>query len=823
MSFGLLLVSESKNVARTVPDANDAPEFFTTVADKLLRSTFSFGSTNIPVQTNSVFAYTPAVHRLLQVAANLRDAATTNFYPTVFRPIFFRDTNGNVFITGYQQVASVSGVADPQLAQPVDIIALPAGVSSNLNVYGVPWIVGAKKYLPNFNAFYSYNTLQVARKLQFSRTTVEGWNNPTTSSHFTTNQMLVISITNHLGFSFWNSYLSNYPSLTSPTVFVGNNVSMRLSSGSYSYSHQNYFTFYTNLTTWPGADWDATVAPNVREPNPDSFLPGTFENIFVHEAMLDLDQAGTVQGTGFRNQTFVGAPTSLPPFPNLELDTTNYLQAFILDNGHVIDYVQFTGPTSVRNLGDELKDSDYTSGAGYKFWSTNSNPSGLNWGILNQITACKLGNINPVLWRTVPNIPPPLSSIPNQAKFFAAFFTAQGVVAPNGQTYFNTNLVMQSPFSPIRTVTSPTVGAVNDPLVHYLASDLATPLAGLTNSVWRDDDPSHPTLPYPDLNSLFSQLPIPKHYQPWGSSGQLAGTPGVDNNAYNAAYKDPLAWGSDDWNFPATNVLPLAALGRVHRGTPWQTLFLKSTNILELVDVAQANPAVGQTTWQTWTGDADAANAALMSPVRDWRLAALLAAMFNPNDATQLTSVNHTNWPALLNGITVLTNSTTTPDFSVPPQLDAMMMASNSPQASVIAIALVQAKANRSGQPFVSVGDILGATELSDLSPWLNRTDANSADDRVDWDISDAAYEMIPAQLLLRLRPDSFGTMSRTNGGWRAQFTGSDGFDYSLQTSTNLTGWQTISTNQPVQGIFVSPATTDASTPRKFFRSQLQP
>ena len=35
--------------ARTVPDPTDAVGFFTTVADKLLRSTFSFGITNIPI------------------------------------------------------------------------------------------------------------------------------------------------------------------------------------------------------------------------------------------------------------------------------------------------------------------------------------------------------------------------------------------------------------------------------------------------------------------------------------------------------------------------------------------------------------------------------------------------------------------------------------------------------------------------------------------------------------------------------------------------------------------------------------------------------
>ena len=36
-------------------------------------------------------------------------------------------------------------------------------------VYGVPWILGAKKGLPNFNQFYMVNAAQVVRKLQVVR------------------------------------------------------------------------------------------------------------------------------------------------------------------------------------------------------------------------------------------------------------------------------------------------------------------------------------------------------------------------------------------------------------------------------------------------------------------------------------------------------------------------------------------------------------------------------------------------------------------------------------------------------------------------------
>ena len=70
-------------------------------------------------------------------------------------------------------------------------------------------------------------------------------------------------------------------------------------------------------------------------------------------------------------------------------------------------------------------------------------------------------------------------------------------------------------------------------------------------------------------------------YQPWGKSGQMALLGGaVDANVYNLAYKDPLVWGSDYWDFPIGQTWNLSWLGQVHRGTPWQTIYLKSTNIL---------------------------------------------------------------------------------------------------------------------------------------------------------------------------------------------------------------------------------------------------
>ena len=103
---------------------------------------------------------------------------------------------------------------------------------------------------------------------------------------------------------------------------------------------------------WPGSAL-GFIAKLLRPGNTygGSFIGGLLISRFVHEAAIDFDQNGNIEGTGFKSETFVGAPTTLPPFPAYEEDTTNRFQAVILDNGHVLDYVQFYGPVQVREFG----------------------------------------------------------------------------------------------------------------------------------------------------------------------------------------------------------------------------------------------------------------------------------------------------------------------------------------------------------------------------------------------------------------------------------------------------------------------------------------
>jgi hypothetical protein len=288
-----------------------------------------------------------------------------------------------------------------------------------------------------------------------------------------------------------------------------------------------------------------------------------------------------------------------------------------------------------------------------------------------------------------------------------------------------------------------------------------------------------------------------------------------------------LVWSSDSWNFPTNLLSDLAGLGQVHRGTPWQTVYLKADDVLNILNTNDV-PSSGTNTWMVWTGDSDASDAATMAPVNDRQLASLLISMLNTNDVTQLMSVNDPNvgdWLNVLNGLTVYSNSANFPVFTLPAGVnlpttyDPYVMASNSPQAEIIANGIIQARAEQPNHNFYSIGDILSASALTENSPWLNTANTN----QLKYGISDAVYEALPAQLLLLLRPDSFGAMSLTNGSVNLQFSGSDALSYEVQESTDLVHWMAIGTNCPVQGTFNVVIPQTPNSPQEFYRSVLLP
>ena len=208
------------------------------------------GVTDIPVYVNGANVYSPAINRVLQLAVNMYDATTNNTavmgrnYPSVFRPTFnVVLENGyttSVYINGYEQVASVTGTSDTNLDLPIDVTSLALGASvvnyaDGVNVYGVPWIIGAKKGFPNFNEFAMENAFQLTRKLQVTRSST---NSPVSS--YQVNQMFNLSFTNQLGVECWNSYTNNFNDPV--TIYVTDYPTVML-------TNDEGFSFNTNLIT----------------------------------------------------------------------------------------------------------------------------------------------------------------------------------------------------------------------------------------------------------------------------------------------------------------------------------------------------------------------------------------------------------------------------------------------------------------------------------------------------------------------------------------------------------------------------------------------
>ncbi len=259
----------------------------------------------------------------------------------------------------------------------------------------------------------------------------------------------------------------------------------------------------------------------------------------------------------------------------------------------MIDYVQFAGPDSVRNLNAELADVDPTGLERIYGTPTSQVPclSLYLTGCNNQINYSD----NPIQNRAntlTPNddaswVNPPGGGTAGEAiagfdSFINQVFNGslRGIgTDPNSHIRYyatNLNLTAQVPFTPTRTVFQYTSWQANDPLVHYTAGDLN--YSGLdyngvktgTNQ-WNKTSSAFPILP--DLGQLN------KRYQPWGINLQTAGT---DPNPYNSQTKIRWSIQSDDWDFPAYKFPSVGWLGRVHRGTPWQTVYLKVAGDSEL-------------------------------------------------------------------------------------------------------------------------------------------------------------------------------------------------------------------------------------------------
>src|SRR6185437_1393528 len=296
----------------------------------------------------------------------------------------------------------------------------------------------------------------------------------------------------------------------------------------------------------------------------------------------------------------------------------------------------------------------------------------------------------------------------------------------------NTNVAMQTPFNPTVYLYQHTSWQVNDPLVHYTIGDLTDPAKSALDH----------TMGKPPLANIGR---LNTRYRPWG--GYLFNAD--KNTDYNIALKDPNLTQSADWDFP-TNKLPnLGWLGRVHRGTPWQTVFMKS-------------PVAPLNDWKLWSGDTavepnGVQDGAVTAPVADYPLFDLFTTAINENASQGKLSVNQTNlasWSAVLSGVNVLTNTATGQIGPAMISPAGVYNTNNPPPLIQIWQGINNARANSDtnkpiglNRTFQHMGGLLAAPKLTVASPFLNTTHVPGQPASLPG-ITDEVMERIPQQIM---------------------------------------------------------------------------
>ncbi len=448
---------------------------------------------------------------------------------------------------------------------------------------------------------------------------------------------------------------------------------------------------------------------------------------------------------------------------------------------HVIDYVNISGPDSIRNLNAEI--ADYTANnANIGLWNTNlvagsTLPYAIPNGVANQVYysqnprangANTLAANNVGTWRS-----PAGGKASDGIAALNAFFNPNHIgtgtdLDGHTSTATNLDLAVQVPFTPTRVTYQYISWQANDPLVHYFGGDM-----NFTGS-----EPSGLQTGIHQFQGLMTNLPannlgkLNDRYQPWG---RALAFPNMDGNPFNLRSKDPLVRQSDNWDFP-TNKLPgIGWLGRVHRGTPWQTVYLKSSDVLGEIVVSGTPPNattnyLGTNTWEYWTGNFNPISSTYTAPVQDRMLFDLFTTAFDDNATRGTLSINvgPTNanlaaWSAVLSGVVVLTNTTVNPANALYPLTyswltinpagvyNPTLPLARQPGVVQIVDGINQTRSDTNLFPrraFEHVGDILRVPQFTVSSPFLNV----STEAQITNGITEEMYEWLPQQTLSLLR-----------------------------------------------------------------------
>jgi hypothetical protein len=372
----VLLVLLPTRTATAQLFAGDPLGFFTNVSSRLMQS--EFGRNGDQIQVYPTNQYTPAVHRLLQVAANLWEVQsdTATGLPTVFRPRFLA-TNGAVSISSYVLVTNNSDLDGLPLLDLAASANAPSLIppDGNALIYGVPLVIGARKGLPNFNEFAMESIFVLTRKLELHKSSPGGGDRINQ-----TNQFFTLSVTVPVAAEFWNSYTTNF---TRPvSIYVTNRTTMRLT---------NDLGIDVTSTFITGGQVNSNLWPQYSANNPINAAKSFVMPLWANISFLPL--VGYVPLVGFVSATnasvFDTSQALLTPRWGLTISNRFYGKVVDQATGRIIDCVLLGNLVSHRNLTEEF--GNLVNGFGDVFdmlWATNPLPSGQlsgRAGVIQQI------------------------------------------------------------------------------------------------------------------------------------------------------------------------------------------------------------------------------------------------------------------------------------------------------------------------------------------------------------------------------------------------------------------------------------------------------
>jgi hypothetical protein len=737
--------------------------FFTNAADLMLSSQefpvtnlvgglmyynhFGLANGGIPIynSTNASFCYNAKIHRTLQVAANIYEATAgkyssnvipyasgqTVYLPHAYRPLFYISNSPlalTVNIVGYAPVAPFS--KEPAFGYPfIDLsntnaLKTYAGQTApNINIWGVPWVVGTVTGLPSFNKYTYQNRVIAQRELLFVRGASGGKAITNVQPQYT-NQFYVFTVSNQFGIDAWCPYSSGYP--RSVILFETNFITVVLTNN-FNKQYTNNFQFGTNIpfNSWPrwtGNTNNPTGFIALLQTNVTSITNMYFSD--VNKTFLPFANILAVSNAYPSGPLTPDFMQSTFPVHNWTLYITNHVYYYLYDQltGRLLDFVNL-GPFVSTN---GVLPGPATPVIAQNPWLTNNanDLGGFSTGLQNQIQAG---------YQVTPQL-----------------YDSLNPKSPNGGSHFSDSVyIFGAGVNSSNMFDQTTTFVANDPLVHYTIDDLTWPANVLTT-------PRQLTLAAQLNLQLSNDVGQIKRYDPWPGNGNLAG---------QMLFRDPGVTKPDDWQFPTNDLPSVGWLGRIHRGTPWQTIYLKSDNpngnaqnvffwggvptqwaYNELPNYAPYNPgyfyqtnnagyatnAPAQGTGAYWVNTVDT------YPTRDWPLVDLFTAAPNDNAMRGLLSVNQTNtaaWAAVFAGVIALTNP---PTGVTGITIDPTNIASLVDNTNAGSFGINATRTSFPNQLFHHVGDILSTPALTVASPFVGNTGI----------VTDEMVERIPQQTL---------------------------------------------------------------------------